>query len=300
MVHPEGGRVTPGIYPKLSMEEYLALPYLSSGLLHTLLCQSPFHARHQQEHREDDASEASDTGTAIHDSLLEGIDRLVGCPFDDWRKNAAKEMRDEARAAGKLPVLEYKMPNINGAVESASTFLMNSELGVSLLDGLAEHTIVWHEEEHGQTHPILPLPCKARPDWLSPDRQIMIHVKSTKGSAQPDSWIRNQLVPSGYDVTLAFYERGLSVQQSVFLVIEQQPPFGCSLVALAPAMRELADTKVTRALRTWAQCVATNKWPAYPSRICYAEPKPWMMAEEEEQQLSETYDRLQEKEGLQA
>ena len=86
---------------------------------------------------------------------------------------------------------------------------------------------------------------------------------------------------------------------SVFLVIEQQPPYGCSLIGLGPAMMDLAERKVARAIAVWAQCVRLNSWPAYPPRIAYASPKPWQLAEAEEKEVDETFDALQAEHGLQ-
>lgn len=273
----------PGIH-QCSMAEYLALPYVSASLLNTLLCQSPFHAKHERDNRADDATEASDTGTAIHDALLEGVDRIIPLDYPDWRTKAAKEARAQVRADGRIPMLMHKAVIVEKAVMAAKAFIANSELAGIFDSGRPEQTILWHE------NPDDSMMCKCRPDWLGDE--WILHVKTTQGSAQPESWIRNQLVPMGYDVAACFYERPPEMEgrQSVFLVIEQQEPHGCSLIALAPGMHEMADAKVNRALATWAQCVASGKYPAYPSRIAWAEPPNWMIQQEEEQRLGAEYD----------
>jgi hypothetical protein len=287
-----------GLHPGIPMADYLALPFLSSGLCHRILTCSPFHARYEQQNREQDDTTASDTGTAIHDALLEGIDRIQAIDAPDWRTKAAKAARDEARAAGKIPMLLHKVWQVEAAVMAARAFIEGSELAGLFDDGQPEVTMVF------ETDGVL---CKARPDWLSGDHSILCHVKTTQGSAQPDAWIRSQLVNSGYDVACAFYERGLyslpgdgkESPTSVFLVIEQSAPYGCSLIALDPAMMDIAERKVARAIATWRQCVATDRWPAYPSRICYAQPKPWQLAEEEERQATHEFDEKQAEYGLQ-
>lgn len=261
------------------MAEYLALPYLSSGLCNTLLQCSPAHALYEQNNRERDDTDASDAGTAIHDALLEGIDRIGIVDAADWRTKAAKEQRDLLRAEGKVPMLAHKVERVKLAVAAAKDFIASSEIADVFDSGKPEQTLIWKEGE---------ILCKARPDWLS--ENFLLHVKTTQGSAQPESWIRNQLAPSGYDVALAFYERGaiaagLEDRQHVFLVIEQDAPFGCSLVALAPAMRDLAHRKAKRAIDLWASCQEKKRWPGYPSRIAYAEPKPWEETAEEEAEV---------------
>lgn len=267
---------------QMSMSEYLALKALSSSLCHTLLTHSPHHAKFQQDNRRDDANEQSDAGTAIHDALLEGYDRIVAVDARDWKTQAAREARDTARSQGKIPLLAHKVPQIEGAVQAALQFVASTELSGIFMRGKAEQTLIWQEGD---------IFCKARPDWLTDERDVMLHVKTTSGSAEPNSWIRNQLVPSGYDVSAMFYQRGAdellaqSNPQTVFLVIEQNPPYGCSLISLSPAMQDLASRKVERAIRTWADCTERDKWPGYPTQIVSAEPFAWQMQEQDDREF---------------
>lgn len=287
----------PGIHA-ISMADYLALKALSASLCNTLLTHSPYHAKWEQDNRREDDTDASDMGTAIHDALLEGIDRIAVIEAEDWRTKAAKEARDSARVAGKIPMLARKVAQVEAAVSAATAFVDSSEIAGVFEDGVPEQTLIWQEGK---------LLCKARPDYLASNHSIMLHVKTTAGSAEPSSWIRNQLAPMGYDVAVMFYERGLYAQEgdgkdavtSVFLVIEQNAPHGCSLVALSPVMQDLASRKVERAIRVWQQCQASGKYPCYPSRIAYAEPMQWQIAVEEEVELRAEYDEKQAKEGLQ-
>lgn len=287
-----------GIHDGVSMNDYMLHHGLSSSRCTTILQYSPFHAYHGME---SEPSEASETGTAIHDGLLEGIDRIVAIEADDWRTKAAKEAREAARAEHKIPMLARKVAQIMAAIDAAKRYVASSEISGVFDDGKPEQTVIWKEGE---------MICKARPDWLTTDRSILLHVKTTAGSANPDAWIRNQLTSCGYDVAAMFYARGLGnllwdvararddaagkaimdklkETLSVFLVIEQNPPYGCSLVGLSPAMQDLASRKVDRAIRTWQRCKKTGKYPAYPSRIAYADPKPWELAEEETQEFTE-------------
>lgn len=273
-----------GPFPKLPMAEYLAIKAFSSGLGQHILSQSPLHAWVESPwnpDRERDDSSTADIGTFAHACLLEGgTDALVICPFDDWRKNDAKAMRDAARAAGKLPILQAKVPEVQAMVEAAKAFIAGSEIAPIFSAGAAEQTVIWNEGD---------VLCKARPDWLNPQQQVCLSYKTTAGSAQPDAWIRTQL--PGYDMGMVLYERGVKAATGaeqtrvVTLVQEQGAPYSCSLIGLAPAWQALAESKLNLALATWAACLKAGKFPAYPSRICWAEPKPWMMAEAEEKEL---------------
>ena len=288
-----------GIHYDVSMADYLALDALSSGVCHALLSQSPLHAKYHKEHP-DESNSAMDIGTIAHQILLEGNqDGIVIVDADDWRTKAAKEQRDAAHALGKAAVLAGKMAEILNMVDAAKAFVASSEIAGIFERGKPEVTLVWDDDG---------LLCKARPDFLPNDRSLILHVKTTQGSAEPESWIRNQLFSSGCDVAAVFYERGMNFEihgdtvlandaiQSVFIVIEQQPPYGCSLIGLDPMTRDNAERKVTRAIAKWRQCKATSTWPCYPSQICYAETPAWELAATERREL---IDPVQQREGIQ-
>ncbi len=170
-------------------------------------------------------------------------------------------------------------------VAVAREFIASTELNGIFEDGQPECTIVFEIDG---------LLCKARPDWLAKDRKISLSYKTTKGSASPNQWIRTQL--PGYDTGIRLYEWGIRLAANidetrvVTLVQEQQEPYSCSLIALAPAWEALADAKLNEALTTWAACLKTGKFPAYPSAIAWAEPKPWMLDEVEEREIGNAYD----------
>src|SRR5271168_4290943 len=171
----------PGLH-SLSMDVYQSdpcpAPSLSSGIANILLTQSPAHAwlAHPRLNpvftRETDA--AFDRGSAAHAYVLENReDTIVVIDAVDWRTKLAKEARDEARAAGKQPVLAHQMV----AVRTMKERLMNYISGTELLDvfesGTPEQSLFWTE---GDTW------CRARPDLLSADRKICVDYKTTESA----------------------------------------------------------------------------------------------------------------------
>lgn len=297
---------TPGIFHDLPMSAYLSdpapAPSLSSGCAHTLLARSPFHAwcEHPKNPRrlDGDESAAMDTGSIIHSMLLEQNEEcVVVIDAPDFRTKAAQQARDEARAAGKHPILAHKFAAVRALVTAARNYLSTSDLAGILDDGIPEATMLWQDEGTW---------CRARPDLISGDKGVILHVKTTAGSAEPAEWIRRHLLLDGYDVAAAHYERGahalgMDRAQSIFFVIEQEPPHGCSLVGLTPALRELAHGKAERASRIWRACLQRNFWPAYPTAIAYAEAPAWALAQAEEEEIRGFgSDELQERYGAQA
>lgn len=294
---------TKGIYPSVNMRDYCAdtlmdTPTLSSGCAHTLVTRSPYHARFEHPRlgsAEREESKAADVGTAAHAMLLQN-DETTLCVIEakDFRTKAAQEARDDAYAAGLTPILADKMTEVRAMVKAARAYIDASELRGVFDDGLPEQTVIARLENAW---------CRARPDWLT--ESICLHYK-TSTNANPDAWIRGQLQSEGYDMAHQFYRLALAEVghevRSVFLVQEQTAPYACSLVGLTPAYADLALRKVRRALALWRNCLADDRWPSYPTRICYAEPKPWQIADEDEREVCGFFgdDPLQKRHGLQA
>jgi PDDEXK-like domain of unknown function (DUF3799) len=276
---------TPGFH-KISLAEYLAdpcpEPAFSTSVASTLLTKSPLHA--WMEHprlnpnRQRDESDQADLGTVAHGILLEGsTERVVIVEASDWRTNKAKEARDAARLEGKTPILAHKMSEILKMVEVARRHIANSEVAEAFKDGEPEQTMIWQE---GETW------CKARPDWLTKDKRLDLDYKTTGGSAEPSAWMRGVMLGGGYDLQCALRLRGLRAlgirdPQFVFMVQEVEPPYAMSFVGLSPAFLDVAERKLARALTLWQDCLMTNTWSGYPSRVCWVEPPGWVVTEED-------------------
>lgn len=275
----EGEEMKLGIHHNVPMADYLRLPYLSSSLVTTLNSYSPLHAKYAIDNRSDESPDVANIGSAFHSLLLEGDDVIAVIDAKDWRTNAAKEARDAAIAAGKIPLLPNAVNRVRAMVSAATSYIAASQIAGIFDSGAPEQTIIWQEGE---------ILCRARPDWWTDNHRMMLHLKSTDGSANPDQWVRRQLVPMGYDTAAAFYARGgFAVDQSpdeieqVFLVVEQNPPYGCSLVGMDAANQDIAARKVQRAIDLWQECQKSGKYPCYSTNIYCAEATPWALAEAE-------------------
>lgn len=269
----------PGIHD-IPMKEYLQLAAFSSGIAHKALTYSPYHARFDQEHGSGEGSSEADIGTAIHDILLEGRNRIVAVDAPDWRTKAAKEERDAARAEGKIPLLAHKVEAIEAAVASARAHIERSEIAGIFNSAGPERTIVWNDEG---------VLCKARADWLSD--QWHLSVKTTDGSANPAAYTRVKMGQNGHDTALAFYKRGMEAHgiqvEHRIIVIEQNPPYACCVFGLAPDRWDLAERRAARAIALWRIAEQTGRFPAYPLETCFAEANPWEMEAEEMARLEQ-------------
>ena len=195
--------------------------------------------------------------------------RVVIVAADSWRTKAAQAARDDARAAGRLPILAHKMEQVDAMVEAARVAIAASELADVFTAGKPEQTLLWEDEG---------IWCRARPDWLSDDHRVLVDYKTTAASAEPATWGRGSLLSMGYDLQAAMALRGISLVAQprdatfVFLVQETEPPHAVSLIALSPAFQDFADRRLAVARAQWRDCLAKNEWPSYPLRIAWAEP----------------------------
>lgn len=279
----------------LTADEYHAdqtgnrTPSLSSTVARKLLYESPAHAKaahprlSPQPVQKD--TDAFDLGTAVHALLLENTVAVQVCDFKDWRSNAAKAAREEARAAELVPMLPHQWEAVREMVDTVRPQLDALEVEpIPFTDGQPEVTIVWNEGE---------VVCRARFDWVYNQHPVIDNLKTTSRSANPHPFSRRIFSPElGYDVQAAFYLRGARAvfgrdHEYRWVVVETEPPYAVSVVSLTPAALEIADAKVDLAIARWRECLASGEWPGYPRQVCYAEAPPW-----EEARLLEMRDEM--------
>lgn len=276
----------PGIY-EMSLADYVAdpcpQPSFNTSMAVAILTQSPLHAKMQNRrlnpNAEREESSRMDLGTIAHALLLEEDgSKVVEIEADDWRTKAAKEKRDEARAAGKIPVLVDDLRSVRKMVEVAQHFMMGSDLCEDWLSAKAEQTLVWRDAEGFW--------CRSRPDKLTPDYRIYFDYKST-GSAHPAAFVKTA-INQGYDLQVALGIQGVKTLThgekctAVFLVQEIDAPYACSLVTLSPMFTTIAEERLFRAQEKWRACLQFNEWPGYPSRLATVDPPGWYGMDEEE------------------
>lgn len=275
----------------IPMAEYMKLRAASSGLIKKVVDQCPLAAwqdSYLNPDRCDEFGDAADLGTLVHSLLLEnGTGTVVEINPEDypsstgnvpkgWTNNDIRAARDACRASGQIPVLTEDMEQAR-AVEAAVRVYIDSlkESAPAVWaafqpgGGDAECVITWNDK-------IGNMPCKIRPDLLAADRKTIIDLKTTATSANPATWSRTQMTGQSSYVSSAFYRRGVQQlcgesPEYIFLVVEVNPPYLCSLIGTDPRAFELGEEKVLAGLDLWSRCVAKNQFPAYPNRVCYPE-----------------------------
>lgn len=262
------------------------VPALSASIAHLLVTKSGLHAytahpRLNPQYRQEESAEF-DYGRAAHALLLEGDEsRFVVIEADDWRKKDAKELRDMARADGKMPMLARQIHRVRAMVKAATEYMAGSEIPDALAGAKVEHSLHWQE---GDAH------CRSRLDAWNEKLCLVLDYKTVL-SANPASFVSGAYA-YGYTMQEAFYRRGVKAvygkePRFVFLLQEKETPYACSLVAFDPAMQELGDRQVEYAITLWRDYTSRNYWPGYSTRIAHLEPPAWYAARVEQTGISE-------------
>lgn len=298
--------IAPGIHD-LTEAQYHAdpcpQPSLSASVAKVLIDRSPLHAWHSHPrlnpHYEPEEKEAFDFGTAAHDALLLGLDRVQVIDAPDWRRAETRAERDGARAVGRIPILKHKAESLMQMVKIATAAVAECRDlgGMTLVDGKPEQTVIWREDS---------IWCRSKLDWLSSDRSLILDYKTTSGSCHPSDWSRSGIEGLGGDVQAAFYVRGMHAvtklePKFVFLVQETEPPYECAFIGVPPSWLAIGTQKVQDAIAMWSVCVESGNWPGYTRSICWAEAPAWAETRRAERIVAHdiSFDPVQAKHGLQ-
>ncbi len=277
----------PGIYDGLPMADYIAdpcpEPSLSRGAIERLVMSTPAHM--EEDHPRmggggGGSNKAADLGSAAHGVLLGGDERIVWVEIEDKKNlgemiwapnfttNAAKAVRDDAHAAGDIPMLDHQRRPLEDMVGIAREFLKDLTSGAT---GKAEQTVIWKEGDDW---------ARCRPDWFASElADIIVDYKTTGLKGGPDKFIANMMKPDkGYDIGARWQTRGIDALKGktsrdfVFMVQESFKPYCCFNVALTDHMAQIADEKIAFGLKLWRECQKAEQWPGYNSAVHYAEP----------------------------
>jgi len=231
-----------------------------------------------------------DAGRAMHAAILGQRELIRVIPFDDYRKDAAKAMRDDARAAGLTPILAHKMDAVENMVRAVrAQIAIHEEWPGAFQQGLPERTLVWFEGEGDDR-----IACRARLDWDYHNRSHAFHDLKTTGVSAGTDWPKRTLFDTGADIQDAWYRRGIRAVFGipnpifVFLVAENYEPYCSMFHTLEPETQAGADDKVAYAVDLWRWCLKHRAWPGYPKRTNWVTAPPWerIRAEEFKQRVA--------------
>lgn len=207
---------------------------------------------------------AFDFGHAAHLLVLGAGPELVVIDAADWRTKAAKEARDAARDAGRVPLL----PHEHTAVTTMAAALRAHPIAGELLNPeqmRAEVSLFWRDPESGVVR-------RARLDAVStPDadgQPVIVDYKTTAKPANLDE-ISRAMWNYGYAMQADWYSEaaaavlGMGDARFLFVFQETEPPHLVSVVEPDLTALLIGRRRNRQAIDLYAKCTASGVWPGH-------------------------------------
>lgn len=273
----------PGVY-KMGFDEYKAIDALNNSTL-VAMKKTPAHALIEKE-----PTAAMLFGSAFDCFLLEphwfALNYAV-VPLD--MKLTTKEGKAWAKENERKQIIKR---------EDFDTFLKmdNSlhsgqyELARNLVErGEPQFSLVW-------THPKFDIPCKARPDLMAKDMNLIADIKTTT-NAEPSAWFRTMLnagILPHYQA--AWYLEGANQTSEIefkphnemiseiiwppytdflWILFETKPPHGISVIGASKEMLYLAQEEIKMLIPEYIEYRRKGHWPCYPDKIVEVQIPKW-------------------------
>ena len=257
----------PGIY-SIPPEQYHADPVEGGSLTSTgarrLISACPARYRYELENPPE-PTDAMDIGSAAHRLVLGAGAELEVIDAPDWRTRSARERRDEARAAGRIPILAADYETARAMAEVVADHPI---AGAALRrQGAPEQTLVWRDRPTGVW-------CRAMVDYLpTPQRgRRLVLVDYKTCSDASTAGIRASVARYRYHQQAAWYltgvrELGLSEYPAlIFVFQERSAPHLVHVVEIDPDDLLLGEALNRRALEIYRECVESGRWPGYSDK----------------------------------
>lgn len=218
-------------------------------------------------------SKALDLGRAAHALVLgepEFACHFIISPFDSFQPKAAREWRD-AQTLTILKEEDFETVRAMAAAQQASPVVMQS-----FEKGDAEISLIWKDKETGVW-------LKSRPDWLphDPTQRFLVDYKSAL-TIEPRR-LSSDAFKFGYHVQAAMQMDAVKIVLGVrnplgiaHVVQEKDPPHLADMRMFQPEQLDFGRLIYRKALRTFADCLASGKWPAYTAEPQYFETPAWI------------------------
>ena len=203
-----------------------------------------------------------DLGHAAHLLVLGEGPELEVIDAPDWKKVATRELRDDAYAEGKTPLLTKDHDMVQAMAEAIRQHPLAGPL-FAPGTGIAERSIFW-------TDPATGVRCRVRPDWLR--GSIAVDYKTIRDAA-PDT-ISRAIKDHSYHQQDPFYTDGIEAAglapdgcRFLFVFQSKIAPYLITVRELTDQDRDIGRARNERALRIYADCTATGTWPDWTGPV---------------------------------
>lgn len=203
-------------------------------------------------------------GRAMHCFVLEGADIF-------WNEFAVSPKFDRRTKEGKAGSVKFEADNFGKSIINEEEYAMIKDMARAVLshptarellvDGCAEQTAIWIDEETG-------IRCKCRPDLVPHgDHGTLVDLKGMAGVA-PHEFTRS-VVAHGYARQAGMYAEGVYqvtgkiIDIFAFIAVEKEPPYRVEVYTLAKCFLGWGYDEFHRLLRLEKQCREQGFYPHY-------------------------------------
>ncbi|EJF4119645.1 exodeoxyribonuclease VIII [Escherichia coli] len=256
--------IEPGIYYGISNENYHAGPGVSKSQLDDIADTPALYLWRKNAPVDTTKTKTLDLGTAFHCRVLEPEEfsnRFIVAPEFNRRTNAGKEEEKaflrECASTGKTVITAEEGRKIELMYQS----VMALPLGQWLVEsaGHAESSIYWEDPETA-------ILCRCRPDKIIPEFHWIMDVKTTADIQR----FKTAYYDYRYHVQDAFYSDGYEAQfgvQPTFVFLVASTTIECGrypveIFMMGEEAKLAGQLEYHRNLRTLADCLNTDEWPA--------------------------------------
>ncbi|EFR9726164.1 exodeoxyribonuclease VIII [Escherichia coli] len=256
--------IEPGIYYGISNENYHAGPGVSKSQLDDIADTPALYLWRKNAPVDTTKTKTLDLGTAFHCRVLEPEEfsnRFIVAPEFNRRTNAGKEEEKaflmECASTGKTVITAEEGRKIELMYQS----VMALPLGQWLVEsaGHAESSIYWEDPETG-------ILCRCRLDKIIPEFHWIMDVKTTADIQR----FKTAYYDHRYHVQDAFYSDGYEAQfgvQPTFVFLVASTTVECGrypveIFMMGEEAKLAGQQEYHRNLRTLADCLNTDEWPA--------------------------------------
>lgn len=206
-----------------------------------------------------------DLGHAAHLLVLGEGPELEVIDFPDWKKAAARELRDAAYDEGKVPLLTKDFEQVQAMADAIRRHPLAGPL-FTPGSGRAELSIFWTDKATG-------VRCRVRPDWLKemPGLTLAVDYKTCR-DASPTA-VSRAIKDHSYHQQDAFYTDGIwaALQPEdvrfIFVFQSKTAPYLITVRELTDQDRDIGRARNERALREYAECERTGVWPDWTGPV---------------------------------
>jgi hypothetical protein len=267
----------PGIYRDFDGEAYFAdpcpQPSLTQSIAKVIVEKSALHAmwehpRLAPAQAEDEETEkyvkAQAIGNAAHKLVLGRGKDIVVVNANDFRGKEAQAARDDANAAGHVPILAKHMARAELMALSCRQQLDVHEDADAFTAGHGEVMICWEEDG---------LWFRSLIDWLHDDLRTVDDFKTTGMSVAPHV-LGARAEGAGWHIQAAMIERGLDIlapetagrRRFRFIGQENEQPFALSVMHMNEHWLTMGRKQLDYAINVWRQAMQSGVWEGYPRR----------------------------------